>query len=111
MSNATLSTSKTDAKEMTHESALTDTLHAFRKEVNCLATEHPAAVLKSIRKMVEEKISEDPYALLGTALSIGYGLGSLNRTHAKNAAIRVGKLVAMKAIAGVDTPQIGGTHE
>jgi len=96
-------------------SFLVETLQGVRKEMNTLATHDISAVASNLGKMIGQKVSEDPYRVLATAVGIGFGLGALDMNHVKSAAIRVGKLVAMKAISNMesDTPgeQKGGQDE
>ena len=94
---------------MSENNQFTDILNDLRKEVNRLSTDDISSVMHSIGKVLEEKISADPYRTLATALGIGFGLTALNRSHLKHGAIRIGKLVAVKAISNMDAaPQISG---
>ncbi len=94
---------------MSENNQFTDILNDLRKEVNRLSTDDISSVIHSVGKVLEAKITEDPYRTLATALGIGYGLSALNRSHLKHGAIRIGKLVAMKAISNMDSaPQITG---
>lgn len=81
---------------------LGDTLQELRKEVNQLATEDLSAVAQSLGAYLEKKVAQDPYQTLALAAGLGFGLHGLERDHLKRAAIRVGKLVAMKAISDLE---------
>jgi hypothetical protein len=84
---------------------MTDILEGVRKEMNRLATDDVSSVIDGMHDFVSEKISSDPYGTLITALGIGYGLSALNRSHMKTAAIRIGKLVVMKAVSNLEESQ------
>ena len=82
---------------------LAHVLGELKKEVNHLATDDFSSVVHSVTKRVEDRMMQNPYQTLGLALGFGFGLGALNRTHAKSAAIRIGKLVAMKALSNLES--------
>jgi hypothetical protein len=84
------------------------TLSALGKEVDLLSKESPGKVLENIQASIEEKLNEDPYGTLATALGIGVGLSGLEAEHFKSAAIRLGKLVAIRALSSID---VGYEHQ
>lgn len=97
---------------MSDTNGYTEMLVAVRNEFNRLATDDVGSVLEGVEKMLGDKIAQDPYLTLGTALGIGYGLSALDLSHVKFAAIRVGKLLAMKAISNLESStQQPGTQQ
>lgn len=80
-------------------------LNSVRKEINLLGTDGSSAVMGNLEKMIKTQMNTNPYQTLATALSIGVGIGALNKHHFKHAAVRVGKLLAMHALSDLENCQ------
>ena len=87
-----------------------ESLEEVAKQANCLATEDFASVGRGFAEMMAQKISSQPYETLVTALGIGFGLGALDFSHVKQGVIRVGKLIAMRALSEMDSKNTGDSH-
>lgn len=79
----------------------------LKKSVNGLATEDFRAIGEDLTQIVSDRIQKDPYMALLTGVGLGVGLSRLNRHHFTSAAIRVGKLLTMRALDSIDARAVG----
>ena len=105
LSEVTLSESSNDFSKKIRE-----TLVDISEQANSLETENFAAVGRRLAAMMAQRISSRPYETLLTALGIGFGLGTLNLSNFKRAAIRMGKLIAVRALTEMDSKNTGDTR-
>ena len=81
---------------------ITEVLTQLKKESNRLATEDFSSVTQEWKQSVEKQITNHPYETLLIATQLGYGLGHLNSQSFMRGAIRIGKLLAMKSLSGIE---------
>lgn len=90
-------------------------LTRIQSEFDRIAIDGLASARENIVDFVSTEFSERPIETLGTAISIGYGLGSLRPADLKQGALRFAKLLAVKAMDGnalSRNPETeGDTHE
>jgi len=75
-------------------------LTRIQSEFDRIAIDGLASARENIVDFVSTEFSERPIETLGTAISIGYGLGSLRPVDLKQGALRFAKLLAVKAMDG-----------
>lgn len=97
---------------MNEEKNIGSFLEKIKDEIDHLANEDLGTVGKGLFHFFEEELNENPYQTLATAVGIGFGLGSLKKDDIKSGALHLGRLIAMRALSGMDTKKIstGGNH-
>ncbi len=81
---------------------MNETVDQAQQALEKLGTQDFASVGRELIQMIEEKMLQNPYQTLATALGIGVGLGALTSTQVKGAAIHFSKLVAMKTLSDLE---------
>jgi hypothetical protein len=81
------------------------TLKEIKKQFNRLGTEDFVTVGSGLLKLVEDKIAKSPYLMISTALSIGYGLGSIKADQVKTASLELARLLAIRTLTQMN-PEI-----
>jgi ElaB/YqjD/DUF883 family membrane-anchored ribosome-binding protein len=90
---------------------VTDVLEELRAQVNQLSTEDFTQVKDNVIGMLQKRLEDRPYQTLAALVGIGFGVAHFNRTHVLHAAVRIGKLVALKAISNLNAPPIQNSLE
>jgi hypothetical protein len=85
--------------------SVADILWNIGKEVDTLAESPVSDVVNHIATRIRTQVNENPYGTLAAAFGIGFGIGALKSSHAKNAAIEIGRLIALRALSHLNSQQ------
>ena len=107
--NDSLKDSVKDSVTNSLAEGISKTLVKVNKEVSLLATEDFSSVRDGLMNIVQEEITANPIGTMVAAVGIGFGLGALNSGHLKLGAMRIGKLLAMKALSNFE-PKVTGVE-
>jgi hypothetical protein len=92
--------------------SIADILWDLGKEVEMLADLPISVVGNNIANKIRAQANENPYGTLAAAFGIGFGIGALKSSHAKNAVIEVGRLIGLRALTHLNTQhQQGAPYE
>jgi hypothetical protein len=86
-------------------SSIADILWNIGKEVESLAESPVSEVSNHISTRIRTQVNENPYSTLAAAFGIGFGLGALKSSHAKNAVIEIGRLIALRTLSHLNSQQ------
>ncbi len=95
---------------MTFAENLSSQLREVQKHVDGLSKEDISTAAKKLGTVLESKLNDDPYQAIAAAFGLGFGMGGLKGFHFKNAALYVGKLVALRSLALMDARQTRAKH-
>ncbi len=87
----------------TLSSNLSTSLSRAQSEFDSLAMGSLEDVRGGITRLVSQDLQQHPFETLATAVSVGFGLGHLDRRHLQQAGVKVLKLLAMRALEGNDS--------
>jgi hypothetical protein len=85
--------------------SISEILWNIGKEVETLAESPVSEVADHIATQIRTQVKENPYGTLAAAFGIGFGIGALKSSHAKNAAIEIGRLIALRALSHLNSQQ------